>query len=218
MAAVSRFVTPLTVLAGAFTAAAAAAAYFYSTLNSNRAELATAAGSGAGRFAGVNVDDLNAIAIAASATGKTTIDQAQQMSIALLRTGNVSSTVFKGIISLTRDYAAATGQDATAASKQLVSSFGDLSKGVNVLQEQTRAFTAEEMKAIQQLARTGDTTKAAELAIEALNRSIEDFTTFLGVWGRAVVAVSRDWEELKRLAATGFVMAGRRYRVNGAWA
>lgn len=193
--------SPTSLLVGGLAAVGGAALYAYdSYITSQKAlELATA---GVGRAAGATVDQLNLIASSASEAGRVSVAAARDMEVAFLRTGRIGADQFGALISAAKNYAATTGEDITAATRELASAFADPAKGVDLLNAKVGGYDDRTRQLIKTLAAQNDLTSAQKVLLEGLKPSLIDAA-------ETTTALGRAWDYVGRKASDAIDAIGQ---------
>ena len=193
-------VSPTTLLVGAIAAVGATALVAWNDyITSQKAlEVATA---GAGRAAGATVDQLNRVAAAAAQAGQVSVAAAHDMEVAFLRTGRIGVEQFGDLITIAKNYAATTGEDLEAATKELADAFADPAKGVDLLNSKVGGYDDRTRQLIKTLAEQNNLAAAQKALLDGLKRSLVDATD-------ATTALGRAWDYVKRAASDAFNAIG----------
>lgn len=170
LAKVKAIATPtnLAIAAGAVVAAAAAVAWYeYSSAVGKLNALA----QGSGRVLGESGSQLEANALAAAEAGHTTVSAARDIEAGYLSVAK-SGDVLVGLTAITKDFAAATGQDVTAATSQLAAAFGEPIQGAADLAEKYGLLTRAQEERIAKLIEEGKQEEAQKLLMAQLKGEI----------------------------------------------
>jgi hypothetical protein len=196
-----RLVSPTTLLVAGLAAVGGTALYAYNSYITAQKELQVAT-AGVGRAAGATVDQLNRIADAASSAGRISVSAARDMEVAFLRTGRIGVDQFGDLIAAARNYAATTGQDIEAATKELADAFADPAKGVDLLNAKVGGFDDRTRQLIKTLSSQNELTAAQRLLFDNLRPSLVDAT-------EATTALGRAWDFVARNASNAVDAIGR---------
>lgn len=200
LALVKPFFTATTVSVGLLTAAlAVGAAAWSSYLTSIKAVEAAAAGLGRG-FGGT-AGDLEDIAQAAAEAGGLSVKAAREAEIAFLNTGKIGAEVIGGLVALTKDFAATTGQDFSAAADDLAKAFAEPGKGASDLNDKLRFLDGTTAGLIRTLVEQNRVTEAQGVLLDALKPRLVDHRQSLTLIGRA-------WENVGTKASDAFDRLG----------
>jgi hypothetical protein len=194
-------VSPTTLLVGGLAAVGGAALYAYNSYITAQKELQVAT-AGVGRAAGATVDQLNRIADTAANAGRISVAAARDIEVAFLRTGRIGVDQFGDLIAVAKNYAATTGQEIDAATKELASAFADPAKGVDLLNAKVGGYDDRTRLLIKTLAAQNDITAAQKVLFDNLKPSLIDAAATTTALGRA-------WDYVKRSASDATDAIGR---------
>jgi hypothetical protein len=155
-----------------------------------------------GRAAGATVDQLNRIADAASSAGRISVAAARNMEVAFLRTGRIGVEQFGDLITVAKNYAATTGEDIDAATKELADAFADPAKGVDLLNAKVGGFDDRTRQLIKTLAAQNEITAAQRLLLDNIRPSLVNAAD-------ATTALGRAWDFVARNASNAVDAIGR---------
>lgn len=164
----------LIALGGALTAAAAGVVLLgvaWQRADSAAADL-TDATSGVGRTAGLTADQLRDLTVASAENGEISRKAARDMAVEYLATGQIGKQVLGDLISLTRDYASFTGNDAEGATKDLAKAMLDPTKAGEAMTAQFGLLNLEQLDSIENMQKQGDLLGAQKLLLDELTRSV----------------------------------------------
>lgn len=166
--------------------------------------------TGLGRASGLSAQGLRDIAQDAAAAGKVGRAAAEDMAIAYANTGRIGGQVIGDLISITDDYARATGVDAKKATQALGAAFADPTKGAELLQSQFGLLDAKTYTLIKTMIASGDTAGAQVILFDRLSVAIGDqsekvsgltkFTNWLADGWRNAAAQARDYARAQKEA------------------
>ena len=194
-------VSPTTLLVAGLAAIGGTALYAYYSYITAQKELQVAT-AGVGRAAGSTVDQLNRIADSASAAGRISVAAARDMEVAFLRTGRIGVDQFGDLITAAKNYAATTGQDIAAATKELADAFADPARGVDVLNAKVGGYDDRTRQLIKTLAAQNDLTAAQRVLFDTLKPSLVDAA-------EATTALGQAWDFVTRTASNAVDAIGR---------
>ncbi|KQO50650.1 hypothetical protein ASF14_11240 [Sphingomonas sp. Leaf257] len=193
---VRNLLTPTRLALGATTAAAALGAsawYDYSSA----VDKMNAVSMGSGRMLGLSGAALEANAEAAAKAGDMSVAAAREIELSFVETGKITGGVLIGLTALTKDFAAATGQDAKGAASQLAAAFADPIKGAEDLAERYGVINQSTADYIQKLVEQNDMTGAQRALLDALGPAFKgaaDNANFLArAWDGISDAASNAW-------------------------
>lgn len=185
-------------IAGTTAALVTGAAAWNSYLSSIKA--VETASAGVGRGLGGALGDLEDYAKAGAAAGDISVKAAREAEVAFLRTGKIGSSVYVGLISIARDYAATIGTDLNGAIDDLAQKFADPVKGAEELQKQFGTLDDKTLQYIRTLASDNRLEEARNALYDALNSRIIDAGNNLTWLGRVAntigVSVSDAFDRL----------------------
>ena len=121
-----------------------------------------------GVTSGASLAVVNSIAESQAASAGVTVASARNMEVAFAKTGKIGVEFFSGLISVQRDYAAATGQTSEQATAALLKAFADPAKGAAELTDQLHFLDAATLRHIKDLVEQGDRTQAQTVLMGAL--------------------------------------------------
>lgn len=191
--AIASVLTPTVAATTAIVAFGAAGIYAYTEFEAGQKRLSDSL-DGLGRGTAATVGQLNRIAEAAAAAGHVSIATARDMTATFSATGKIGTAIFGDLIKITRDYATATGQDATTAAQQLAQSFADPVKGAMTLNEKLGFLNDRMLENVRAAQREGDVTRAQTLLVNSLAPAIAGAADKTGFW-------TKQWETLGRTAS-----------------
>ncbi|GEM_PF-6006187 len=149
---------------------------------------------GLGRTTGLSAQGLRDLAAASAEAGNVTRAAAEKMAIAYANTGAIGGRVIGNLITITDEYARATGQDAKKATEELGKAFSDPTRGAEMLQEKFGLLDAETLRLIRSLQASGETAKAQEILFERLGFTLEGQVPKVGGlkgwWDRLTKSIS----------------------------
>ena len=194
-------VSPTMLLVAGLAAVGGTALYAYNSYITAQKQLEVAT-AGVGRAAGATVDQLNRIADAASSAGRISVAAARDMEVAFLRTGRIGVEQFGDLITVAKNYAATTGEDIDAATKELADAFADPAKGVDLLNAKVGGFDDRTRQLIKTLAAQNEITAAQRLLLDNLRPSLVNAAD-------ATTALGRAWDFVARNASNAVDAIGR---------
>lgn len=200
LALVRPFFTATTVSVGLVTAAlSVGAAAWSSYLTSTKAVEAAAAGLGRGL--GATAGDLDEIAEAAAAAGGISVKMAREAEVAFLNTGKIGAEVIGGLVEITRDFAATTGQDFSTAADELARLFADPTKGAAELDGQLAFLDGTTRALIRTLGEQNRVEEQQKVLFDALGPRLADHR-------QSLTAIGRAWEDVGKKASDAFQRLG----------
>lgn len=128
--------------------------------------------------------------------------ESRQVTSTLAATGRISTQIYGDMIKSAKDYAAITGQDIPDAMGELASRLADPARGAAELDKQFNLFNATQLKAIEQMARSGDKMGAQRAIMQALGPAISGAAEKTSVWARA-------WNEVANFASNAADAVGK---------
>ena len=146
-----------------------------------------------GQSSGQTASGLEDMARTMAASGRISISEAREIETAMLAAGTVSSQAFKTATGVVGDWASLTGAKAVEAAKDIATSLGEPAKAAELLARQYGALTAEQVRAIEKMARLGDEAGAQKAVLEGYQTVIRRAAEDTSLWTRAVNALSDAW-------------------------
>ncbi|MDG5497422.1 phage tail length tape measure family protein [Niveispirillum sp. BGYR6] len=119
------------------------------------------------------------------------IKAAREQQAAYIATGKIGGSVMSGLIGVSRNYALATGQDASAATASLARLFSDPAKGAQELSNSMGLLSDASLVTVQNLVAMGNETAAQNIILDALGQKVQGATTNLTALGRAGAAAAK---------------------------
>lgn len=193
--------SPATLLVAGLAAVGGAALYAYGSTIAAQKELEVAT-AGVGRAAGATVDRLNAIAGSAAEAGRVSVAAARDMEIAFLHTGRIGVDQFGNLIAAARNYAATTGEDVDAATRELATAFADPAKGIDLLNAKVGGYDDRTRQLVRTLAAQNDLTGAQKVLLDGLKPSLIDAA-------ETTTALGRAWEYVATKASNAMDAIGQ---------
>ncbi len=127
---------------------------------------------------------------------------AREIQAALLQTGDITGEMLTGVTALAKDFAAATGQDAAGAARQLGAAFADPITGAEDLAAKYGVLSQAQVEQIGHLVEQNDLTGAQKVLLDALGPA------FGGAADQANV-LARGWENIGNAAAGAWNWMGK---------
>lgn len=200
MAALRATLTGTAAAIAAVTGAAIVGAVAWSDYSSSAAKLSAAA-RGAGIMLGLSGDELMRSAEAAADAGRISVSSARDIESGYLAVARSGDVLVK-MTAITRDYAAATGQDMAGAQRELAAAFADPIAGADDLATKYGVLTQAQAERITKLVEENDLAGAQRVLIDALGPA------FLGAADNAN-ALARGWESIKNAASDAWNWMGK---------
>jgi phage-related minor tail protein len=194
-------ISPTTAVVGGIAAIGAAVGYSYYRYIESQKELEVAL-AGTGRAAGATVGQIERIAEQSAFAGNVSVAAAREMAAAFLGTGKIAVANFEGLIKIVKNYAATTGTDAKAATKELASAFADPIRGADALNDKLNFLDDRTRAYIRTLADHNDRTGSQRLLLDALKGSLVNAA-------EATTALGRAWDFVGRMASNAYDAIGR---------
>lgn len=194
-------ISPTTAVVGGIAAIGAAVGYSYYRYIESQKELEVAL-AGTGRAAGATVGQIERIAEQSAFAGNVSVAAAREMAAAFLGTGKIAVANFEGLIKVVKNYAATTGTDAKAATKELASAFADPIRGADALNDKLNFLDDRTRQYVRTLADHNDRTGAQRLLLDALKGSLVNAA-------EATTALGRAWDFVGRMASNAYDAIGR---------
>ncbi|SEM62925.1 Prophage tail length tape measure protein [Sphingomonas gellani] len=201
LAKVRSLLTPTTVAIGATTLAVALGAKAWLDYSGSIAKLQSLS-MGSGAALGLDGQQLQEVAEQAARAGDMTVGAAREIEQAYVQSGNATKAVLSDLIVATKDFAAATGQDAAGAAKQLDGALADPIAGAQMLAERYGWISTATADYIGKLIEENRLEEAQKALIDA----VADGTR--GAADQAN-ALARGWDNVKLSAAGAWEWLGK---------
>ena len=125
------------------------------------------------------------------------------------RMQQIGPDLFGKLTAMVGDFAAATGEAAPKAAKQLADAFEDPIKGAKTLDQQFNLLTADQLVQLDAMKRTGDIVGAQELLYDALKGRITGLhEQALTPMQRAAEGLGRAWKDMTQTLGDSTVVKG----------
>ena len=193
--------TPMRLVVGATALAVAIGAKAWLDYSDNIAKL-NAVSMGSGRLIGMTGTQLEASAVAAAAAGDMSVNAAREIQVAFVEAGDISGDVLTDVTALTKDFAAATGQDAAGAARELGAAFADPIAGADALAGKFGVLSQAQVEHIGHLVEENDLTGAQKVLLDALGPA------FAGAADQANV-LARGWDNISAAASGAWSWMGK---------
>jgi hypothetical protein len=148
---------------------------------------------------------LEQMAQTSAASGAISTREARSLQAEYLRTGETSTTVLSGMIAITKNYAAVTGQSVDAAGKDLAKLFADPVKGAKELSSTMGILTGAQLQAISTATTQNQKDEARLTILAAMSQRFgeqgEKLKENAGLWDRVATAVSNAFDRMGRATA-----------------
>ncbi|WP_428144191.1 phage tail length tape measure family protein [Delftia acidovorans] len=165
-------VNPYTVVAAAVVGFGAAMAYSESTLRTNMALMAQLEATGRAGF--LNSDAIKQLKKEMIELPGISKSMASAIIADLVQVRTLGGEALQKIALLSSDFAAATGQDAAGAAKELAKAMEEPAKGARVLDEAFNFLTVSQLVAIEAMVEAGDKAGAQGVVLDALGARLKD--------------------------------------------
>ncbi len=165
-------VNPYTVVAAAAVGFGAAMAYTESTLRTNMALMAQLEATGRAGF--LNSDAIKQLKKEMIELPGISKSMASAIIADLVQVRTLGGEALQKIALLSADFAAATGQDAAGAAKELAKAMEEPAKGARVLDEAFNFLTVSQLVAIEAMVEAGDKAGAQGVVLDALGTRLKD--------------------------------------------
>ncbi|HVI27626.1 phage tail length tape measure family protein [Hansschlegelia sp.] len=195
------FVTPMGVAIALIMALVVAVAAATVSFRSAQREARSTA-DGFGRFAQMSGEQLLSLADSAAQANGLTRGVARELANAYANTGKIGGEALSGLIGITKDYAATTGQGLDAARDDLARLFSDPAKGAQELTDKLGAFDDRTLRLISTLSAAGERTRAQQVMLDALEDSLVKSS-------ERVTGLARAWDLLKNAISGVYDALGR---------
>jgi hypothetical protein len=201
LAKVRALLTPTRLAIGATAAVVAIAAKSWWDYTEAVDKLQTA-GLYTNRSLGMDGEQLEAAAEAAARAGEITVSVAREIETAYVSSGNVTKGVLVGLTAMTKDFAAATGQDVPDATQALDAAMADPIEGAQQLAERYGWVNQATIERIGHLVEENDRTGAQRVLQEALAKAVDGAADKANKLGSA-------WEYVARMASQADTALGK---------
>lgn len=199
--AMLRVLTPVNIALGGVAATALLGAKaWYDYLKATK-EVETAA-SGLGRATTGTMGEMEAAARGGAAAAGISVSAARSMEAQFLRTGRIGAQHFEELISLSKDFGATIGVDATEAGKKLSEMFADPANAAKILYQQYGLINAATARQVTNLAAQNRESEAQAVLLQALPPQLADAE-------QAVTALGRAWNSIANGASDAYEWMGR---------
>ncbi len=207
---VTGLLTPMRLAIGGTALVAAIGAKAWLDYSDSMSKL-NAVALGTGRLIGMSGAQLQASAEAAASAGDMSLGSAREIQAALVQTGDISGEMLTGVTALTKDFAAATGQDAAGAARQLGAAFADPIAGAEDLATKYGVLSQAQIEQIGHLIEQNDRTGAQKVLLDALGPAFggaaDQANLLARGWDNIATAASGAWnwmgKALDRMASGG---------------
>ena len=164
-------VTPYTVAAAAVVALGAAMASAESTLRTNMQLMSQLEATGRAGY--LNSDAIKQLKIDMAELPGVSKSMATAIIADLVQVRTLGGEALEKIAMLSADFAAATGQDAAGAAKELAKAMEDPAKGARTLDEAFNFLTASQLITVDAMVEAGDKAGAQAVVLDALKDHVE---------------------------------------------
>jgi phage-related minor tail protein len=197
---VGRFINPTTIGIAALTAALALGAAAFNSYE-NQVAATNGALQGAGRNVGSTSREFIALTAAAGNSGEISTSAANDLGVALARTGKLSSDNIASIIGVSKNLAATLGVSFDAAKQVLIKTFSDPAKGIETLDAQLNFLDATTKRTVADLIAQGRQQEGIALALSKLPSALANAEQATTSWSRA-------WDAVAVTASNAFQKVG----------
>lgn len=194
--------TPVRVVTAGLLAMGVASVAAYSSWLDGQKKVEASLNFGQGRAIDLTVAQLNDLAEAAAKAGGVTVSTARVISGAFIETGRVSKENLSDLVKVTKDYAAATGQEIPEAAQELARAFADPIRVIDDLDERFNFLSAEVRQNARELISHNRISDAQTILLRELRDSVPDATLKL-------TANARAWAEVALWAGRAYTALGR---------
>lgn len=198
---VTGLLTPMRLAVGGTALAVAIGAKAWLDYSNTLAKL-NAVSMGTGRLIGMSGAQLEASAEAAARAGDMSVSSAREIQSAFVQAGDISGDVLTGVTALSKDFAAATGQDAASAARQLGAAFADPIAGADDLATKFGVLSQAQVEQIGHLIEQNDLAGAQKVLLDALGPA------FAGAADQANV-LAQGWSNIEKAAAGAWNWMGK---------
>lgn len=156
----------------------------------------------AGNSVGLTRDQMSAYADTVSSASGVSSAFARETITAYTKLGGISTSVMSGLIGITKDYAAATGQSKDEAAAALGAMFSDPAKGAEQLAAKYNLLSGAQLDYVRRLVETGQKTQAQAVLTEVLGQRIKGAAEETSFWART-------WDAVGTAASNAATRIGR---------
>lgn len=155
---------------------------------------------GAGRVIGVTGTQLEDMSQAAARAGDMSVGAARDIITEYVKMGGVTASVLTDLTALTKDFAAATGQDAAGGARELGKAFQDPIQGAEELAVKYGAVSQAAIEQISKMVEQNDLAGAQAILLKQLEPAFdgasERANVFARAWDGIAVAASNAWTSM----------------------
>ncbi|MDO1582433.1 phage tail length tape measure family protein [Rhizobium oryzicola] len=199
--ALAGFVNPVTVGIAALAAGAIIGGKALSDYLASIKAVEVAA-SGLGRATAGTAQEMEAAAEAGARAAGISISSAREMEVQFLRTGQIGSQNFQGLIAVSKNFAATIGTDSATASKTLTDLFANPAQGAQQLYRQYGLIDSATAEYVQRLTAQNRATEAQAVLLAALPQRLVQAA-------EATTALGRAWDYVKNASSNAFDSIGK---------
>lgn len=163
---------------------------------------AEVAAAGLGRNVGTSAGEIDRISRSSADSGQVSVSAARSMATEFTRTGKIGKENFGGLIGVVKNFALATGTDASAATKTLADLMADPAKGAETLSQSMGLIDASTARFVRRLADQGQTTEAVAVLTKTLGANLTEV-------GKTVSWYAQMWGLVERAASGAADAIGR---------
>jgi Ca2+-binding EF-hand superfamily protein len=141
---------------------------------------------GSGRGVGLSGGQFDALARESAEAAQITVSNARLIAAEYTRLGQLAATQLPRVTKVTKDYALVTGQDMTAAAKELARALADPSRGAELLADKVGHLDTTTLRSIRTAESYGDKLRAQKLLVDGLAQSLDGAANAQSKWDRFV--------------------------------
>jgi len=140
---------------------------------------------------GQTASQMSALAEASAEAGRVSVAAARAMANEYAKVAKVGPETMSRLVTITKDYATLTGQDAAEATKELAGLLKDPAKGADELASRFNLLSGVMLDHIRRLTESGRAAEAQRVLVEALGQRVKGAAEETSIWARAWDAVAR---------------------------
>lgn len=157
---------------------------------------------GAGRPSGLTGGELEALAKQSADTAQITVSNARLIGAEFVKLGRVANDNLPRLTRITKDYAAATGQDLKNSAQEIAQALADPSRGAQGLSDKIGGLDSTTLRMIRTATDFNDKLRAQKLLMEELGRATDNAADqSLSKWDRLAKEMGLVFGRLKEGAA-----------------
>lgn len=157
---------------------------------------------GAGRASGLTGGQLEALAQQSAESAQITVSNARLIGAEYVKLGQIANDNLPKLTLLTKNFAAATGQDMKGAAQEIAQALADPSRGAQGLSDKIGGLDSTTLRMIRTATEFNDKLRAQKLLMDELGRATSDAADqSLSKWDRLTKSMGLVFDKLKEGAA-----------------